>query len=139
MLLKKKLNFSRMFDKKAYRERRKGNKRGQGDAPTPVFHPKGEEVERIKDGEKVPVLNADGGHVVRTSKGFERVNRKIARAKQKIRHASKPNVKYHKFKHIVKAVDKHRRHFHFNRKPEYDPASTNHQRHKARQEARNGK
>lgn len=103
-----------MFNNKEYWKRRKAGKRGQGDKP----------VDKVEE--------VEGEHMVRTPKGFERVNRKQSRSHIKSTPATKKNyrhqVKRWSFRHTLgKRIELNK------------PEGTNHERHIARRLAREGK
>lgn len=103
-----------MFNNKEYWKRRKAGERGQGDKP----------VEKVE--------YTEGSHMIRTSKGFERVNRRQSRSGSKSTSATKKNylhqVKRWGFRHILGS-----------KKPIEILKGTNHERNVARRLAREGK
>lgn len=54
-----------MFNAKEYWDNRKAGKRGQGEKPKPVFHPKGEEVKyETREGDKSTYPNDQGQNMI---------------------------------------------------------------------------
>lgn len=118
------------FDKVNYQNRRKDKQRGQGDKLRGKLVPKGEKVTFINSkGEEKELPNAEGGHLVRTKKGFQKMSRKEVRnAKQKSRAYTTSNYGYQHdklgFSHTVNAHET---------KLSIPPSLSNHVRHRERQ------
>lgn len=97
-----------MFDKQAYRNRRDKGLRGQGDKIRPKVEP------------------GEGGHMIRTSKGFKMVNRKQAR--QKLRSRYYENEEDKVGRPFTRKGVKHQQGESKFKGPLHDPSVSNHER-----------